>query len=187
MLVDAVHGIDNLKAQLRADEAAVAEARAEADKREAKAAKTRSQLRGAEERLRAIAQLSICPDDCNHDHGKRVAPYQNGVNGTAYVAPDLFPSSSPKRRRISLTDETVPKVWRIAFMLYNDEVLDYRRTAEALWGNIDKATAKNRISSNLAFLRNAGIIEPKGSNRFTVNAAKLAEKSGIPVVEEGTP
>lgn len=200
MIVDAVHGLDKLRAQLAEEEAAAGEARAEAERREAKVAKTKAQVRAAEERIDTIMQLGSCAvHGCTHEHHSHVEPqaaespkqHVNGtsngaashVNGVAWTA-----STAPRKKRFALDDANVPRVWRIAFMLWNDEVLDYQATAKALWGDIDKTTAKNRISSNLAFLKNAGVIEETlGNNRFKINGEKLAARSKLPAFEEATP
>jgi hypothetical protein len=81
---------------------------------------------------------------------------------------------------VALTDTTIPIAWRIAFMLLHDPVLDYRATADAVWGPVDMMTAKNRVSTHLAYLRRLGVITTLGSNGFKVDKAKLRELSGIP-------
>ncbi len=126
--------------------------------------KARAEEAAAVERLRALVAAGRCDHPSDARHGIK------GVNG-----------AGPKPL-VSIDDESVPKVWRIGFMLFADPVLDYQGTAERLWGpGLDKKTAKNRVNAHVTHLKTLGVIETCGSNTFRVNPAKLAEHSGMPV------
>jgi hypothetical protein len=178
MIADAVHGIDRLKAELAACEAAEAEAIAEVERRRGETEKKRAKLRLAESRLRDLIASGTCGPDCGHDHStvKSIAAPSESKPKPPLAPKPVKSPAKPKSKRY-----TGPIAYRLAFMLLENPVLDYGRTAAALWGPLDKRTAKNRISSQLAFLRKRGIITTLGSNRYQVNAAKLAECSGMPV------
>jgi hypothetical protein len=186
LISDAVHGIDSLKAREEVQRTAVAEARAVLEEREAELTKTAKQRLAAEDRLRALIASGACAADCGHDHGqaKVQAPdigKSNGVNGVSHSKSNGTHAPSPKPL-IALDDEDHPIVWRIAFMLYANPVLDYRATADALWGpGLSPAKLKNRIGAHLTHLKTLGVVKSVGNNRYEVNAAKLAEHSGMPV------
>ena len=97
------------------------------------------------------------------------------VNGTSQEKPKLI---------YALDDKSIPIVWRIAFMLLVDPVLDYQSTAHAIWGPCDPQTAKNRVNAHLTQLKKSGVIESLGGNRYRVDKAKLVEESGLQLPEE---
>jgi len=102
-------------------------------------------------------------------------------NGAALALKPTAPCTTP---RYDLSDKKVPIVWRIAFQLLADPVLDYAAVGEQIWGpGLPLKTVKNRLSSNLAYLCKAeiGVATAVGSNTFKIDKEKLAEKSKLPV------
>ena len=104
------------------------------------------------------------------------------THGVPKTSPPPQTSELPKS---VVDDPNVPKQWRVAFALLEQDRLDYQRTAERIWGPVtnkkEADDAKNRISSNLQTLRKLGVVETLGSNRYRVNRELLAKLSGIPV------
>jgi hypothetical protein len=143
---------------------AVDRAKAKVEDAKKALAKAEAERADAEARLAAIVATGACTKEngCTHPHGSIVAP--------------ALP-------RITLEDKTVPIAWRIAFMLLENPVLDYQETARRLWGPLNPTTAKNRVNGHMTILRNRGVVETIGSNRFSVDAAKLAELSGRSTAE----
>lgn len=63
---------------------------------------------------------------------------------------------------------------RLACLLLESDTLDYQKASDRLWGpGVPFATAKNRISTNLAALRKMGIVTSIGGNRHIVDRSKL--------------
>ena len=85
-------------------------------------------------------------------------------------------------------EDKIPIVWRIAFQLLADPVMDYQRTAERLWGlNLNKGVAKNRVNAHITQLRKMGVVTSLGNNRFAVNKELLAKHSKLPMTTEAAP
>lgn len=92
-------------------------------------------------------------------------------------------TKSPYRSLIE--NPAVSICWRLAFILLEDPVLDYQKTAELFWGSgLDKSVAKNRVNAQMTRLRKLDIVKTLGSNRYEVDRARLAEKSRLQVPEE---
>lgn len=106
-----------------------------------------------------------------------------GNHAPAQKRPD---SGSRSSRSSSFDDQRIPIIWRIAFMLLEDPVLDYQRTAERIWGpGVDKDVAKNRVNAQMARMKNLGVAKTLGSRRYEIDRARLAEASGLPVPDNG--
>ena len=155
-------GIDLVLAladEIRRCRASVAEKRALREEAEKAELRAQGEVTLAERRLAELIATGAC----------------TAKNGCAHGAPSTPASALP---------EDAPKLWKIAFILLEQPTLDYERTAERIWGpGLDKKTAKNRISSNIAMLKTLTVVERLGKNTFKVNRVKLAEKSGLPVPE----
>jgi hypothetical protein len=160
----AVYASDAAKQKVADQEAVVAQKRADLASAEAMLAKLRGEHADAEQRLADL----ITGGSCVHHH------------------PVPLPVANPKnvdaKPVVTLEDKSVPIKWRIACMLLVDPVLDYQGTAARLWGPSDNKTAKNRVNAHVQELRRLGVVETLGSNKFRVDAMKLAELSGLPVV-----
>lgn len=160
-------GIERVKEAVYASDAAkqkVADA-------QAALAMAQAEYRVAEANLASLIASGACAADCaslDHEH-------TNGhvTNGAVYAPARAKPL-------YALTDKAVPKVWRIAFMLLADPILDYAYTSSTLWGPCSKATAKNRVGAHLTHLKKLGVIKSLGANKYAVDKAKLAEQSGLP-------
>lgn len=92
-----------------------------------------------------------------------------------------MPSTRVKAPLIDLDDPTIPKIWRIAFMLEANPVLDYQTTAQMLYGNLDSKMARIRVNSHMSSLRKLGIVQSTGARVFKIDLELLVEKSGFHV------
>jgi hypothetical protein len=169
----AVYASDAAKQKVVDQEAVVAQKRVDLASEEAVLAKLRGDHAQAERRLADL----IAGGSCAHH---QITP------SASTPVPDANPKNVTAKPVVALDDQSVPIKWRIAAMLLVDPILDYQATAARLWGPLDNKTAKNRLSSQLQQLRQVGVIETLGSNRFKVDAVKLAELSGLPVGDAQT-
>jgi len=171
MIKDAVHGVERLARKVTEQEALVGEKRAELAAHEAELLKRRAAVAAAERRLHSLVASGACATrGCIH--GDEAANSNSNTTGDV-----------PEVPLVSLDDQSVSIKWRIAFMLLADPVLDYQKTAERLYGPLDPTTAKNRGNAHVQVLRNEGVVKTVGSNRFVVDRQKLADRSGLPVVD----
>ena len=131
--------------------------------------------RAKAEHADAEARLAAFVTPTRRDHETPSVSVTNDIGGATKA---MMPKPI-----VALEDESVPKKYRIAFMLLADPVLDYQETAARLWPPTDPKTAKNRVNAQVQQLRKEQIVKTLGSNRFAVDAVKLAEKSGIPTAE----
>lgn len=153
LIVDAVHRIDDAKARLAEAEKAVEEARAE--------------VAQANADLNALVAHGQCGSECEPAAQRQAAP----------------PKEPPVDTGPSLDDESVKIVWRIAFQLWRDPVLDYQYVARMIWGELDKTKAKNRVNAHVTQLRKDNIVKTLGGNRFELDVDRFREKCPVPVPE----
>lgn len=190
-IVAAVHEIDRLGVVVSEREGAVQRKRDELAAVEAELTKAKDEHAGARAHLASLVATGACTtESCSYTHPKPNGQAKtNGASNAAHTNGVHTNGTTPKKTgpKYALNDESVPIVWRIGFMLLHDPVLDYQRTAEAIWGaGLEAYTAKNRVNAHVAQLRKLGVVESKGNNRFLVNRKALAEKSGLALPSEAS-
>lgn len=176
LIKQAVYAIDAAKQKIADAEAALARARGE--------------HAAAEENLAKLVASGACiTNGCTHEHHATTNGVQPVTNGTTNGVPSKVAAVTLKKTQpkfAALENKDMKIVWRIAFQLLADPVVDYAAYGERLWGpDVPFKTVKNRLSTNLAYLckENIGVAEALGSNTYRINKAKLAEKSRLPVPE----
>lgn len=83
-------------------------------------------------------------------------------------------------------DPSVPNVWRIAFHWLLRPGTSYYAIAQRIWRDptLKKMTAKSRVSANLGYLKELGVLVRNHDGIYTVDPVRLVEASGIAIPEE---
>jgi len=169
-----VHATDALGRAVAERETVVELKRAELADAEQALALAKTEHSRSEARLVLLVMAGTCcsmgSPSCKHGH----APTKSNE-----IAPGGSDAPAKPKPVVALDDATVPIKYRIASMLLADPVLDYQRTAAAIWGPLEKKVAKNRVNAQMQTLRRDGIVRTLGSNEFSVDRDRLLEKSGI--------
>lgn len=136
------------------------------DSRADKVARAQAEYEAARERLRSLIASGACNASCTN------------------AGPAVTPIIAGKPPLINLDDPKVAKLWRLAFMLLANPVLDYQATAQRFYKDApDALTAKNRVNAHMSQLRKLGIVKSIGERTFEIDRKRLAEKSKIPIEE----
>lgn len=93
------------------------------------------------------------------------------------------PLSTASRLRYRLPDD-LPLCWRLGFLILESPKLDYAGWGKKLWEeDLAIDVVRNRLSTHLDRLKKLGVIVRDGDS-YGVNAAKLAEHSGVTITRE---
>lgn len=180
LITEAVHALDAAKQKIADAEAALSAAKAAL-------AQAHAGHAAAKEHLEKLVASGRCiTNGCTHEHHTPTNGAKAVTNGTTNGKAAVLALKKTESKYAALDNTDMKIVWRIAFQLLADPVVDYAAYGERLWGpDVPFKTVKNRLSTNLAYLckESIGVAEALGSNKYRINKAKLAEKSRLPVPE----